>query len=72
MNKSDKLAKYRTGKKWPRTVKAAIGDGVRHGPENKVPFNTRIAQKCVDAIRAKAQARAIPMAQAVERAFLAW
>lgn len=66
------IAAARTGKKWPRKVKSAIGAGVRHGAENKVPFNTRISAEADATIRAKAKARGIPLSRAAEHAFESW
>lgn len=66
------IAAARTGKKWSRTVRAAIGKGVRHGAENKVPFNTRISPEADATIRAKAKARGVPLSRAAEQAFESW
>lgn len=66
------IAAARTGKAWSPEVKAAIGAGVRHGAQNKVAFATRINADADAAIRAKAASKNLPLAQAVEQAFLDW
>lgn len=66
------IAAARTGKNWTTEIKAAIGDGVRHGESNKVAFGTRISGEAAAVIRFKAAAKSLPLAQAVEKAFLDW
>lgn len=62
------IAAARTGKRWTKRVRSAIGDGVRKGSANKVPFNTRVDPSIAESFRAKAKARGLAIAIATEMA----
>ncbi len=62
-----KIAAYRTGRKWPGRIKKKIGAGVRHGAANKVAWATRWARDVDAMVRAEAAMRSEPMVAVVER-----
>jgi hypothetical protein len=66
------IAAARRGKKWDKATKAKIGEGVRKGGSNKVPFATRISVEADAELRQKANRAKLKLAPAIEAAIAAW
>ena len=65
-SKGEKIRAYRTGRRWSKKVKKAIGAGVRHDVTNKIAWSTRWAADVDALVRAEAQRTGKPMAAIIE------